>query len=80
MTTELIVICPHCQEPVIIQEFNCCIFRHAIYKNTLLQICPHSSKDVCDDLLQKGEIYGCGKPFMIINVNGLFETIICDYI
>lgn len=77
---DIIVLCPHCEEPVLIQELNCRIFRHAIYKKTLTQICPHSPKSICDDLLQKGEIYGCGKPFMIVDSNGSFETIICDYI
>jgi hypothetical protein len=26
----IIVICPTCKEPVLIEKLNCCIFRHAI--------------------------------------------------
>ena len=26
--TEIIVFCPHCQDPIVIEKLNCCIFRH----------------------------------------------------
>jgi len=29
------VICPHCNEPILIEKLNCCIFRHGIMKDTL---------------------------------------------
>lgn len=71
-----IVDCPHCNEPVIIQEVNCAIFRHGIFKTNYEQIPPHSTKDQCDEWIEKNMIYGCGKPFKIINNT----AVKCDYI
>lgn len=73
----LLVKCPHCGEPVIIQQINCGIFRHGVYKKTGKQINPHLEKAKCDSLIKKGYIYGCGKPFRIMNDN---KAVICDYI
>lgn len=63
------VICPHCYGMVIVlrKEINCAIFRHAVYKTTMKHIDPHASKSTCDSLVQRGLVYGCGKPFKIIN-------------
>ena len=77
---EWIVICPHCNEFVIINELNCCIFRHGILKNTGEQMNPHASKQECDDLKKNDLIFGCGKPFKITfnGENAIVEN--CDYI
>jgi hypothetical protein len=70
--------CPHCgiSIEVKIKELNCRIFRCGQFKDSGKQIPPHSSKKVCDNLAKNNLIYGCGKPFNII------EKIIkiCDYI
>ena len=58
--------CPHCNVWVQIDEINCAIFRHGQYKETGLQIPPHLEKKACDELIKKGLIYGCGKPFKVI--------------
>ena len=73
----IIINCPHCNEIIIIEQLNCRIFRHGIFKNTLHQINPHTSKIDCDTLINQKLIFGCGKPFMIDNDN---NVIICDYI
>jgi hypothetical protein len=73
----LIINCPHCHEIIIIEQMNCRIFRHGIFKNTLQQINPHSTKIECDNYVNLKLIFGCGKPFMIDNDN---NVIICDYI
>jgi len=76
-----IVICPNCDELVMIQELNCCIFRHAILIETEEQIDPHSSKEVCEELVKSGKIYGCGKPFKIVVLeDGQWEIQKCDFI
>jgi hypothetical protein len=75
-----IIICPHCNNYIIIKELNCGIFRHGIYKNNGNQINPHASKEICDELVKNNLIYGCGKPFQIIEINDIFELKICDYI
>jgi len=67
----MLVKCPHCSIPIEILELNCGIFRCAIMKDTGIQIPPHSPKDFCLELAKKDLIYGCGKPFKI--VNGLVE-------
>ena len=72
--------CPHCDGYVRIEELNCCIFRHGIYKNTNEQIDPHASKEICDALVKNGEIYGCGKPFIIKKINNNYHALKCDYI
>lgn len=80
MEKEPILICPHCYEPIIIQEINCGIFRHGIIKNTGQQMDPHLNKQECDRLKKENLIFGCGKPFMIIENDGEYLIIDCDYI
>lgn len=77
---ELIVVCPHCNIPVIILELNCKIFRHAILKTTNQQIDPHANKEICDNYVKNNQIYGCGKPFKIIQKDEDLIPEICDYI
>ena len=74
----LVVICPHCQEQIIIEkkEINCGIFRHGVYKSTSKQINPHLCQEKCNQLIKEQQIYGCGKPFKLENE----KAIICDYI
>jgi len=77
MSLNLIVDCPHCNIPIIIDELNCRIFRHAVFKNTNQQINPHTSKIECEYFITNDLIYGCGKPFKITDNNNVE---ICDYI
>jgi hypothetical protein len=72
--------CPHCNDTIIIEELNCAIFRHAVLIDTLQQINPHSSKEICDDLIKNKKIFGCGKPFKIIIKDDIYIAEICDYI
>lgn len=77
------VKCPHCGEFIIIEQVNCAIFRHGIYKDNYLQINPHLSKNECDKLKEEDLIYGCGKPFKIENNNNnnnIWTAVICEYI
>ncbi len=71
------VECPHCKGIVIIEQLNCKIFRHGIFKHNGKQIPPHASKADCDTWVQKDTIWGCGKPFQINEDN---KAVICDYI
>jgi hypothetical protein len=75
-----IIECPHCKAFIIIKELNCKIFRHGIYKNNYEQVNPHAPKDVCDELVNNELVYGCCKPFQIIEENGKYNAVICDYI
>jgi len=82
----IIESCPHCNEEIIIykNDYNCKIFRHGVFKKDLKMLDPHSSKEKCKMLKEKDLIFGCGKPFRIIQkvINNekrdIFE--ICDYI
>lgn len=77
----IIIICPHCKEYVIIEQLNCKIFRHGSFKYNGTQIGPHLSKIECDNLKEKDLIWGCGKPFqLILNENNEYISVICDYI
>ena len=82
MNNYIIVNCPNCKQLIYIEkkDFNCHIFRHGILKETLKQIDPHLDKKNCDRLKRQNLIWGCGKPFKLINENNNYRTIICDYI
>lgn len=78
-------LCPHCKGCILVnlKELNCCIFRHGIYKsgvNIGKQIDPHMKKPLCDKLINKNLIYGCGKPFKIVKRNNIFIAEPCGYI
>jgi hypothetical protein len=78
---ELIVDCPHCKEPVLIEKLNCHIFRHGIIKETGKQMDPHAPKNICDELAFNNQIFGCGKPFKIVKKeDGTYISEICEYI
>lgn len=85
-STNLVVECPHCKDPVLIEKLNCCIFRHGVLIQNGKQIDAHAPKKLCDFYIKKQLILGCGKPFQVIpNVNSKddddkFIAIICDYI
>lgn len=80
MSDNPIMKCPHCDEYIIIQELNCGIFRHGIFKSNGQQINPHESRNLCDYYFINKLIYGCGKPFRIIKNGEKYEIHICDYI
>jgi hypothetical protein len=77
---EFEIKCPHCEEYIIIEQINCAIFRHGVFKNNLQQINPHLPKNECIELKDKDLIYGCGKPFRIEIKDNIWIGIICDYI
>ena len=77
---DIVVICPHCKDPILIQELNCGIFRHGIYKHNGQQIDPHAKKEICDQLIANDLIFGCGKPFQILyQLDSTFKIVICEY-
>ncbi len=69
------ISCPHCNGEIIIIELNCKIFRHAVFKDGK-QLNSHASKEECDKVVREGLVYGCAKPFQIING----KAVKCDYI
>ena len=74
------VQCPHCNGTVIVEQLNCKIFRHGIFKKNGKQIDPHAKKEECNEYIEKDLIYGCGKPFRVIEKEDKYEAEICDYI
>jgi hypothetical protein len=62
----MIVECPHCQDTIIIESINCGIFRHGVLKADGKQIDPHLPQDACENYFRNNLIFGCGKPFQII--------------
>ena len=77
----LIVTCPHCGDPILIEQLNCCIFRHGTLIASGRQIEPHSPKELCDFYVATNKIYGCGKPFAIVrNANNELVAVVCGYI
>lgn len=77
----IIVHCPHCDLPIIIEEINCAIFRHGVYITTGEQINPHECRQMCEYLSQTQQIYGCGKPFQLIkNDVGVYTARECAYL
>jgi hypothetical protein len=80
ITEEPILICPHCQEYIIIEKINCGIFRHGVLKKDGKQLNPHLPKNACDYYFNSNMIYGCGKPFKILLKDDVYVAEICDYI
>ena len=76
---EFVIQCPHCLEYIIIEKINCGIFRHGVLIESGKQIDPHANKQVCDDYITKKKIYGCGKPYQVIEEEGKYKAIICGY-
>ena len=76
ITDEITYSCPHCTGTIIVEKLNCGIFRHGIFKKNGKQMDPHMKKDQCDKLSSENLIYGCGKPFRL--VDGKLEQ--CDYL
>ena len=78
----IIIECPHCKQSILVykKEFNCKIFIHGVFKKTLKQVDPHLSKKECDRLFKNKLIYGCGKPYKLIEKDGNYTTEICGYI
>ena len=84
--------CPHCDMAIVVeQKFVAChIFRHGNYINTrdILGrpthfgdfIPPHASKQICDDLVNRNLIIGCGKPLQMYQQNNIYYVRACDYI
>ena len=62
----LLLPCPHCQTLVEIVSINCAIFRCGILKQTGEQIPPHAPKAECDRLAENQLIWGCGRPFRVV--------------
>jgi hypothetical protein len=74
--------CPHCFEWIQILELNCQIFRHGVFKHNFEQIPPHSTLSECTNWKEKDEIFGCGKPFCIVQdpITQVYIAKICDYV
>jgi len=62
------IMCPHCNIGIEIVELNCMIFRCGIYKHNFTQIHPHMPEAECLELVGRDAIYGCGKPFKLVNM------------
>ena len=75
-----LVICPHCELLIEINQINCGIFRHGVLKSNMQNIPPHLPKAQCEHLIHHNLIYGCGKPFRIIIKDDVFVAESCDYI
>jgi len=72
----MIVECPHCQDTIIIESINCGIFRHGVLKADGKQIDPHLPQHDCEKYFKNNLIFGCGKPFQIIEN----KVQVCGYI
>lgn len=87
--------CPNCSDFVQVERYGvaCSIFRHLYYfteNNGRIeltsQVDPHAPKELCENLLREGKVFGCGKPFKLKHirndVNGVpvYIAEICDYI
>jgi len=59
--TNIVVQCPHCDNPVQIAKIACGIFRHGTLKKKGKQINPHATQAQCESYLKKDLVYGCGK-------------------
>ena len=65
---DIVVECPHCHDFIIVRhsDIKCRIFRHAVWKDTMVPIDPHATKEACDQLVTQNQVLGCGKPFELV--------------
>ena len=77
---DICVLCPHCNDYVLISQLQCGIFRHGVYIKTKKPIPPHASRKQCDDLIKCKLIFGCGKPFQVKLINNVIVVSVCKYI
>ena len=70
MSTAHLLICPHCKGMVQVMEdeLNCRIFRHGSLRDSGAQMNPHETKDQCDSMASSHRIWGCGKPFRVVEL------------
>ena len=78
----ILIECPHCELyiQIFIHEFNCKIFRHGTFKSNHKQIHPHLQKELCDQLVANDLIFGCGKPYKLMEQNKKWIAVKCDYL
>jgi len=74
------LLCPHCQGAILIEQVNCGIFRHGVLKKTNRQMPPHAPEKYCDTVVKQDLIHGCGKPFRVMKEEGVLTAVGCDYI
>ena len=84
MSKDYVFTCLHCKDEFVIHinDFNCKILRHGVYKHNLQPINPHATKEECDNLVASEKIYGCAGPLQITkhaNDAG-YSVVICNYI
>lgn len=76
--------CPHCgiQTDVNKRDVNCAIFRCGVWKHPHPSagqgINPHMPKHECEAVAS--QVYGCTKPFRLVERHGQLWADICDYI
>lgn len=70
--------CPQCglDVQVLRSEIACGVFRHGAHRSDGSQMPPHLPQAQCEELVEGGLIYGCGKPFQW---NGEVASV-CGYI
>ena len=62
-------------------ELNCRIFRHAVFKATLQPIHPHAPREMCEQLVADGLVFGCAAPFQVVTQpDGALTAVSCEYI
>ena len=76
----ILVNCPACKDLIYIEQINCGIFRHGIFKHNMEQIPPHSNKEFIDNLIQTNNIIGCGQAFKLsYDIDGKITAIFCSF-
>ena len=65
MPPAVLFTCPNCNVTIEVVALNCGVFRCGVYRDDGLQINPHLPQAECEAL--GDSIYGCGKPFQILN-------------
>lgn len=59
--------CPYASCRLLVQVpqdwVRCTIFRCGVFKHNGDSIDPHSSREICAELVRRQTIWGCGRPF-----------------
>jgi hypothetical protein len=75
----MFINCPHCDLLLEILELNCKKFVCGVYRTDFIQIPPHLSKEECVRLMESRLIWGCGKPFILVQHNEKWTAVESEY-
>jgi hypothetical protein len=73
----IFILCPHCQETIVIDPIACGTTIHGalLTSKGYIQLDPHSSRETCEQHITTPNFKGCGKRILIVESQSSDELI-----